>query len=92
MSPRGRGRERRLAVLEELSAKRAKAEVAVADLLTHFSTAQLRVLLNAARGFHDGTLTGPEADARLAAVPGLPEALADSLAKWPAAHPPGERA
>ena len=75
-----RERERRLAMLEAAAALRAKAEAAnaVADLLEHFSTAQLRVLLEAARDFHAGKLTETEADAAVRACPGIADVLASA--------------
>jgi len=85
-----RERERRLRALEAVAAKRAAAEDQTD--WSRFTTAHLRELVAVTRDLDAGVLTGAEADARLAAVPGLPEALSDSLAKWLAAHPPGGRA
>jgi len=80
-----RERERRLAALEAAAAVRTKSEAAAAvrDLLAHFSTAQLRVLLEAARDFHAGVLTEAEADAAVLACPGLTEAYESASAACP---------
>jgi hypothetical protein len=85
----GKERERRLVALEAVAAKRAEA--ADRTSWSRFTTAHLRELVAVTRDLEAGTLTGTEADQRLAAVPGLPEALEHSLAAWLAAHPPEGR-
>jgi len=77
-----RERERRLAVLEALEAKRAKAETEAAAaatvhaILAHLTREQLRAVVHIARDLRAGRLPKAEAVDRLAAVPGVARANA----------------
>ena len=80
-----RERERRLAALEAAAAARTKpaAEAAIRDLLSFFTTHQLRALLNAASAVQAGELTEAEGDAAVRAYPGLLATLESAGAACP---------
>jgi len=72
-------RHRRLAVLEAKAAEKAAAEAAI-DWGLFFSTDQLLALLETVELSEAGAITEAEAEARLAAVPGLAETFERALA------------
>jgi hypothetical protein len=76
---RTRDRDRRLLALEKVAAERAKAEGGLEWSL--FSPDQLEALLDMIDRVEAGELTEAEADERLHAVPGMPEAFERAYAE-----------